>query len=178
MLFIDNKYTKTYYRIIQRAKARPVPFGYTENHHIIPKCKPFCGPNTKENLVSLTFKEHWTCHHLLLKMVSGIGLSKMYFAFVRMGYNGNHTQRIINAKMFERIKNTNRILNCGKNSAFFGIKLGPRSEETKNKMSEVHKGKKHSDETKEQMQDQILQLKKTIRETFSKTDIPDISKVV
>jgi len=32
--------------------------------------------------------------------------------------------------------------------------------------------------SKEQMEDQILQLKKTIRETFSKSELPDISKVL
>ena len=62
--YSDNKYTKTYYQIIERAQARPRPEGYTERHHIIPEC---IGGKRR---VRLTFKEHWTCHHLLVKMVN------------------------------------------------------------------------------------------------------------
>jgi hypothetical protein len=40
---------------------------YYENHHVIPKCKPFNGTNGKENLVLLLPREHFLCHHLLWK---------------------------------------------------------------------------------------------------------------
>ena len=46
--FLNNKYTKTYYQIINRAQIRLIPLEYTEKHHIIPKCKSFNGPNTKK----------------------------------------------------------------------------------------------------------------------------------
>lgn len=36
MIFIDNKYTNCYYKIINKAKSR-ISCGYTENHHIIKK---------------------------------------------------------------------------------------------------------------------------------------------
>jgi hypothetical protein len=147
-IYLDNKYTKTYYRIIDRAKVRPVTFGYTEKHHIIPKCKPFCGPNTKENLISLTFKEHWVCHHLLLKMVSGVGKSKMYWAFTRMGQTNAKQNRNINLKSFERIKQNNNYLNSNENHPMYGRK---HSEKSKKKMSNSRKGKKFSEEHKQKL---------------------------
>jgi len=52
MTFLNNKYTKT---------SKPKPYCYTEKHHIIPKCKAFCGKNDKNNMVHLTIankKEH------------------------------------------------------------------------------------------------------------------------
>ena len=68
MLFIDNKYTNSYFKIIKAAQLRSIIGGYSEKHHIIPKC--LGGSNKKENLVSLTAREHFVCHHLLTKMVS------------------------------------------------------------------------------------------------------------
>jgi len=38
MIFIKNKYTDLYYKIIQHAKIRKIiPNEYYENHHIIPE---------------------------------------------------------------------------------------------------------------------------------------------
>jgi len=85
-IYLNNKYTKTYYRLIEKCQNRPKPDCYTEKHHIIPKCKAFGGNNSKENLVCLTFKEHWTCHHLLMKMCKTPQQKRsMYYAFNRMG---------------------------------------------------------------------------------------------
>lgn len=68
MVFINNKYTNTYFKIIKAAQARTSIDGYTENHHIIPKC--LGGSNEKDNLVRLTAREHFICHYMLTKMVS------------------------------------------------------------------------------------------------------------
>lgn len=62
LMFIQNKYTKLYYSIIQHAKARET-IGYTETHHIIPRS--LGGQDTAKNLVSLTPREHYICHALL-----------------------------------------------------------------------------------------------------------------
>ena len=119
--FLNNKYTKTYYQIINRAQIRLIPLEYTEKHHIIPKCKSFNGPNTKKNLVHLTFREHWTCHHLLMKMcITPQQKYSMWFAFDRMGQKGKNSGRIINSKMFERIKIINKTLCSGVNHWAYG----------------------------------------------------------
>lgn len=77
MLFIDNKYTRTYYKLIVRAKARVIT-DYTEKHHIIPKS--LGGTDSKDNLVKLTAREHFICHLLLTKMTTGNNTYKMKFA--------------------------------------------------------------------------------------------------
>jgi hypothetical protein len=76
-IFLHNKYTFTYYRIIARAKERTLD-GYKERHHIIPKS--LGGTNRSNNLVELTAKEHFICHRLLVKMVDGIFKKKMNYA--------------------------------------------------------------------------------------------------
>lgn len=58
-------YETIYNNLIQK-RVREIPAGYTETHHIIPKS--FGGSNDKENLVSLTAREHYLAHYLLLKM--------------------------------------------------------------------------------------------------------------
>ena len=56
-MYLQNKYTKCYYSIIDRAKSRDLPKEiYTERHHILPKS--LGGANGKDNLVKLTAKEH------------------------------------------------------------------------------------------------------------------------
>lgn len=79
MIFIQNKYTTTYYSIIQNAKSRTITEGYTENHHIIPKCLD--GDNSSDNLVTLTAREHFLCHWLLTKMVKNNHYYKMIHAW-------------------------------------------------------------------------------------------------
>jgi hypothetical protein len=85
MLFIDNKYTRTYYQIIARAKSRIKPDCYTERHHIIPKS--IGGTNDSENLVFLTAREHFICHKLLPKMVTGHAYYKMREALSYFTHN-------------------------------------------------------------------------------------------
>jgi hypothetical protein len=156
-IYLDNKYTKTYYRIIDRAKARIKPEFYTEKHHIVPKCiTKFLGLPESEK-IPLSFKEHWVCHHLLLKMVMGKLKAKMWLAFDRMGQVNQNQQnkRIINIISYNKIKISNRKLCSGINHPFYGRK---HSEETKKKLSEIRKGKnnyqagrKRSEESKKKM---------------------------
>jgi hypothetical protein len=96
MIFIDNKYTKCYYAIVNRAKARINTSGYFEKHHIIPESfyknrsrKGPAGwvegnPNEASNIVHLTAKEHWICHLLLCKMTQGAAATKMNNAAWRL----------------------------------------------------------------------------------------------
>jgi hypothetical protein len=82
-MFIENKYSKCYYNIINRAKSRELsPNTYTEKHHIIPKS---CGgDNSSANLVKLTAREHYICHLLLPKMLTGVLHHKLVHAAWRM----------------------------------------------------------------------------------------------
>lgn len=76
-MYKDNKYTKIYYAIIENAQKEPRE-GYTEIHHIIPKC--LGGNNDSENLVTLTYREHYICHCLLTKMHDSPLLVKAFWA--------------------------------------------------------------------------------------------------
>ena len=58
-------YTKHYDLLINRARNRTIS-GYTEKHHVVPSC--LGGSNNKENMVSLTAREHYVAHQLLVKM--------------------------------------------------------------------------------------------------------------
>lgn len=89
MIFINNKYTKWYFNIINRAKNK-TPCDYSEKHHIIPKS--LGGDNSKENLVYLTAKEHFICHCLLPKMLTGDDKTKMVYAAWHMANQENQYQ--------------------------------------------------------------------------------------
>ena len=61
-------YQKIYDTLINRAKDR-IYAGYTEKHHIIPRCMG--GNDEKTNLVKLTPEEHYVAHQLLIKIYNG-----------------------------------------------------------------------------------------------------------
>jgi hypothetical protein len=81
-MFLNNKYTALYYKIIASAQERNhikiLNDGY-QTHHIIPRC--FGGTNDITNLVVLTYKEHRVCHHLLINMTSNDAKYKMMYAY-------------------------------------------------------------------------------------------------
>lgn len=58
-------YNKHYNNLISRAKSR-ILLGYTESHHIIPRCMG--GTDEQSNLVKLTAEEHYVAHQLLVKI--------------------------------------------------------------------------------------------------------------
>lgn len=62
-------YLKHYTSLIDRAKQR-ITEGYTEAHHIIPKC--LGGNDDITNLVNLTAREHYLAHILLAKLHGGV----------------------------------------------------------------------------------------------------------
>lgn len=140
MVFIENKYFKIYFALINRAKLRTLE-GYTEKHHIIPRS--LGGNNTKSNLAILTGREHFICHLLLTKIVEGKNKSKMVFALNSMMNRRNDTmdRYVPNSKFYERL----RILLSEAHK-----QIG-RSEAHKLAISKRHKGKIVSEETKKKM---------------------------
>lgn len=98
------KYLKIYNEIIERAKNREVD-GYVEKHHIIPKC--IGGNNKKDNIVSLTPKEHYVCHRLLCEIYPNE--TKLKYAFWRMCNVANNEYQnrnyTVSANVYSRIKN-------------------------------------------------------------------------
>ena len=98
------EYLKIYNKIIERAKFRNLS-GYTEKHHIIPKC--LGGSNKRDNIVSLTPKEHYICHKLLCEIYPTE--NKLEYAFWRMCNVANNEFQDrnykVSSKIYSRIKN-------------------------------------------------------------------------
>jgi hypothetical protein len=103
MLFIDNKYTKWYFQIIQSARLNTSE-GYTEQHHVIPKC--LGGRNNKSNLINLSAKQHFLCHLLLIKMTEGEARKKLTYAAFAMCRRANKSQQRmkITGRTYERLR--------------------------------------------------------------------------
>lgn len=111
VMYLDNKYTRTYYSLVTKAKLRNFKsrkeatstLGYVESHHIIPKS--IGGNNTKTNLVYLTAREHFICHLLLTKMTEGKNKSKMIHAAASLGLWKNKKRDLkINSKIVESLR--------------------------------------------------------------------------
>jgi 5-methylcytosine-specific restriction endonuclease McrA len=129
-MYLQNKYSQCYYNIIDRAKSRDLPKEiYTESHHIIPKS--LGGSNDQSNLVKLTAREHFICHLLLPKMLTGIAKRKMSFAIWSMlnrDHSKNKSRYKVNSHRYESIK-----------------------KQVAEVISQLHKGKTVSKETREKL---------------------------
>lgn len=102
MIFINNKYTATYHKIIDRASTRKLA-GYAEVHHIIPKS--LGGDNESTNLVRLTAREHFICHRLLTKMVTGrFAKSMIHAAWCMVMLTDRQHQYKINNRTYQTLK--------------------------------------------------------------------------
>jgi len=166
MIFIDNKYTRWYYAIVERAQERASSrkqgkklLGYVEQHHVIPECffierhrKGPKGwlpgdPNDQNNLVFLTGREHFICHLLLIRMTTGRAFHLMSQAFCHLSLIQNDRQLRYPPKShwYELAKRM-----TGKNTTD-RLKGKPRSAEVKNKISQAKKGKTFSEEHKKKL---------------------------
>ena len=82
-MFLENKYTKWYFEIVKNSLSGRIKSGYTEAHHIVPRCMG--GNDDTSNLVNLTAREHYICHLLLTKMTKGQIREKLVHAVMLMG---------------------------------------------------------------------------------------------
>ena len=146
-------YEKVYNQIIERARTR-VYEGYTEKHHVIPKCMG--GNNEKDNIVKLTAREHFICHQLLCEIYPNE--IKLKFALRMMCIQSDTQNRYTtSSRTFSRIReeaiklisisNTGKIRSAESKARYSAAQKGNKkflgkthSEETKKKMSERKKG--------------------------------------
>lgn len=121
-------YSKIYESLIERARTRSIT-GYIEYHHVIPKC--LGGSNDSSNLVALTAEEHFLAHQLLIKIHHDSPmLYKLTYACQAMTlFNESHHGRQIS-----KLKQYGWIRRAVSN-ATTGIKRGPHSQETRDKIS-------------------------------------------
>jgi hypothetical protein len=91
-------YQKIYDNLVQSRKNRVID-GYVEKHHIIAKC--LGGTDDKDNLVILTYREHFIAHWLLVKIYKNhSGINYAFLCMLRKQSDG----RILNSRMYETIK--------------------------------------------------------------------------
>ena len=146
-MFLRNKYTNIYNKIINRAKLQQRVKSsetYYESHHILPKS--LGGDNAIENKVLLTFKEHYICHRLLPKMVeTKQHKTKMNYALYMMNKASGLQDRSLSHHQKMICLEANRKACRNRNHK---PNLGNRhSEETKQLLREKSTGKKHSEES-------------------------------
>ena len=147
---------------------------YYEYHHIIPQCKPFNGSSKPENMVYLTFQEHFLVHWLLTKMCINTNQQyKMNFAFRSfLRYNKETQDRNFTSKHFSILKTHARNNMQGENHPFYGKIM---SEEQKLKISKSNKGKKRSPEAIENIRQSVIGRKTSI-ETKKKLSIVNMGE--
>jgi hypothetical protein len=151
-------YKRIHDQIIERAKNRVLE-GYSEKHHIVPKC--IGGGNEKDNIVKLTAREHFIVHKLLCEIYPNE--SKLHYAAWMMTSTNSSKNRTYNvsSKEYERLRENFSKSHSetikGENNPFYG-KL--HTNETKEKISQTKKntnltgennpfyGKTHSEKTK------------------------------
>jgi len=102
-MFLDNKYTKIYHQLIEKALEREPDNLYYEKHHILPKS--LGGSDDSNNLVSLLPREHYVAHHLLTKMVEGDDKCKMTFALHTFFHFNKYRRLNFTARQYEYHKN-------------------------------------------------------------------------
>lgn len=129
-MFINNKYKHWYDSIIKSANNRQLNEDeYYERHHIVPKS--IGGSNDAENLVTLTTREHFVCHRLLVKFVDDeYKRRKMLHALGMFLQNGQGQQRILSSREYAIVRQANA--DARRNM--------PRSKETRDKISKSLKG--------------------------------------
>jgi len=83
-MFNESKYTKIYYNIINKRRYNLIQDG--EIHHIIPRSMG--GSDDADNLIKLTYREHFICHLLLTKMCLNLqDQIKMCWAIHRLTFS-------------------------------------------------------------------------------------------
>jgi hypothetical protein len=104
---METKYQRWYDGLIARARGRIIPVCYTELHHVVPAS--FGGSDHPDNLVRLTYREHFIAHWLLTKTSTGGSLRKMQRALFAMTFT-NKGERLIAGWQFEVAKRAIRDL--------------------------------------------------------------------
>ena len=170
-------------KLEERRKNKEI---YYEWHHIIPEC--LNGPNTKENLVLLTGREHYIAHWLLWKATNNYKL-KLAFGGMALGAK----RRKLNSRQFERART---VLSEAKQGVSFSeqhktnLKIAqnkrflesPVSEETRKKLSDAAKGRILTEETRECMsraakgKPKSEKHKESLKEAWKSTEYRERSK--
>jgi len=141
--------------IIERAKDRCLE-GYSEMHHIIPKC--LGGSDLPDNLVRLTAREHFIVHKILCILHPG-NKSLVYASFMMANVRYENRNYRIGSREYARLKESYQCaVSDNKRGTIPWNKGKAHSKETKDKISSslkgrtpTFKGKRHTEESKQKL---------------------------
>lgn len=142
-------YQKHYDAIIDRAKGREKS-GYTESHHIVPRC--LGGGDGKSNRVNLTAEEHYVAHQLLVKIYPGAhGLAIAASSMARDNRNGKRSNNKLYGWLRKKAALANSINQTGKmfsDERKKNIAIGIRGSQARQDHYKSVRGTSRSDEFK------------------------------
>ena len=94
-------YQKIYNNLIKTRSGQCLLINeYYEKHHIVPRC--LGGTDDEQNLIRLTYREHFIAHWLLVKIYKNhLGINYAFLCMLRKQPNG---ERILTSKRYEIIK--------------------------------------------------------------------------
>ena len=145
-------YLKRYYSFIEWCRlintTSDEDFGYTENHHILPKALKLFPEYSSfvaypDNRIRLTGRQHTVAHHLLARAYPGTG---MVLAYLRLSKSGKPGQKISSrqtelAKIRNSKEQSTRILEWYENNEHPRGMLGKKhTKETKDYISLITTG--------------------------------------
>lgn len=153
-----NKYVRWYTNIVGQAKNR-LRFLHSERHHVKPRAMG--GGGEPENLVWLTYREHFLVHWLLTKFTMGPDRQKMLHALTQMTWCSKSHTRIISGWRFELVKRTRSesrknfrySAESRKKMSTSAKNKPPPSQETRAKLSASSTGRRLPDKAKKKLSD-------------------------
>lgn len=141
-MFLENKYTIIYFSIIERSKSRIIN-EYTEKHHIVPRC--LGGNDDDDNIAVLTGREHFICHRLLTKMVSGRAKFQMDKAALMMLFGHGDGRYKPSSRTIQKLREAAAI-----STSKMSLGKPKHSDETKRRIGDAHRGKRRGPMSDEQ----------------------------
>jgi hypothetical protein len=98
---VKSIYWKRYKGLIQSRRYRDLGDDDYELHHVIPKCAG--GEDHWNNIIKLTFREHFLAHWMLSKCGIGSSYYKLRLAYGVMGRSSKHNdyRRIVSSRVYE-----------------------------------------------------------------------------
>lgn len=122
-------YKKVYDAICKRGQERKLE-GYSEVHHIVPKCMG--GLDVSENLTILTGREHFIAHWLLARHYNTNKLWHAFFCMTKLKNPNQEFRYTPSSRAIEEAKEARSRMLIGNKYA-----TGKRTEEAKDKMREA-----------------------------------------
>lgn len=147
----SEHYHRRYLKFIDQRKHRDALLGYTEDHHIIPKS--LGGSDSRDNIITLTAREHYIAHWLLWKSYTSKKMHDAFWLMCNMKSNNQQRNYTINSKVYETMKTERSLLvteqmRLNNPSTKDSVKEMRRNQMRGNKYGAANKGKSHSEERK------------------------------